>query len=270
MNFSFCYLSVLISRKRHLNHWTKCQGFSFLLYYLTNYLFIYLFIHSSIDLYAFCPLMGWWKSKVAYEMHLLSCFCILRKLTRSWRMAPLALLLLFSSYRLVGVIFLSLIFTSLTLLCSTIVFMWKHGRENVVPTRMHNHETVRHVKESDDVSDADHTPDCSDGTISDEDSLIEISLPSGHFVGHNQRPDSNFCTLQQKKRELSAHETLMELLAEFNEEENLIEIDIAMGSIKCSSFWNISMIIIIYTYIFCCQCFFHPPNSYIWFGLFGM
>lgn len=235
--------------------------------------------------------MGWWKSKViAYQM--LSCFCIFRNFTPSWRMAPLALLLLFSSYRLVGFMFFSLFFTSLTLLFSTLVFMWKHkavpddelaqrsafssftspqkrphGRESVAPTPMHNHETVRHVKEreeevsaDDDDDDAssevlvlssseecevDHTAECSDGTISDEDSLIEIALPSGHFVGHNQREDSNKyinCSLQQKKRELSGHEalfnqqSLMELLAEFNEEENLIEIDIAMGSIKCSRF----------------------------------
>ncbi|WVY92729.1 hypothetical protein V8G54_031817 [Vigna mungo] len=206
--------------------------------------------------------MGWWKSKVAYQMHLLSCFCIFSKLTRSWRMAPLALLLLFSSFRLLGLIF----FTSLTLLFSTLVFMSKHkavaqkgtafsftfssstsqlhGRESVVPTLMH--ETVRHVKEKEDDDDddapsevlflsssADHTPEFSDGTISDEDSLIEIALPSGHFVNNK---NNNCCSLQQKKRELSAQETLMELLAEFNEEENLIEIDIAMGSIKCSRF----------------------------------
>ncbi|XP_022632510.1 uncharacterized protein LOC106779972 [Vigna radiata var. radiata] len=199
--------------------------------------------------------MGLWKSKVAYQMHLLSCFCIFSKFTPSWRMAPLAaLFLLFSSYRLLG------LFTSLTLLFSTLVFMWKHKETafsfsfssctSHVPHRMH--ETVRHVKESDDDDDdddddapsevlflssseecdADHTPEFSDGTISDEDSLIEIALPSGHFVNNN----NNCCSLQQKKRELSAHDTLMELLAEFNEEENLIEIDIAMGSIKCSRF----------------------------------
>ncbi|CAJ1964675.1 unnamed protein product [Sphenostylis stenocarpa] len=226
--------------------------------------------------------------------------------TPSWRMAPLTLLLFFSSYKLVGFMFLSLLFTSLAVFLSTVVFMWKHqavaddelvegsgfslsfssasseekkkpnGRESVAPTPMHKHETVRvrEAKESgeeiEEVSDVvddapsesecqemflstseeyevDHTPECSDGTISDEDSLIEIALPSGHFVGHNQREDSNkynnnnnCCSLQQKKRGLSAHEalfnqqSLMEFLAEFNEEENLIEIDLAMGSIKCS------------------------------------
>ncbi|KAL5101033.1 hypothetical protein RYX36_005360 [Vicia faba] len=58
------------------------------------------------------------------------------------------------------------------------------------------------------------------GSISDEESLIEIELPSGHYVDvHKER--------------------WMELLSEFNEvieEENLIEIDISMGSIKYSRF----------------------------------
>lgn len=59
-----------------------------------------------------------------------------------------------------------------------------------------------------------------DGSISDEESLIEIALPSGHYV-------------DVKK------ESWMDLLTEFNEvieEENLIEIDISMGSIKYSRF----------------------------------
>ncbi|KAG4958255.1 hypothetical protein AAZX31_13G006400 [Glycine max] len=249
--------------------------------------------------------MGWWKSKVAHQM-LLSCFCIFRNITiftPSWITVPLALLLLFSSYKLVGFMFFSsLLFTSLALLLSTfLLIFWKHkavpndelaegngfilstttseekishGRESAVaiaPTPMHkNAETVvTQAKESEEVSDdkcqeeglflstseeVDHTlsDECSDGTISDEDSLIEIALPSGHFVGHNQNKEdsnskyNNCCTLQQKKRELSsAHEalfnqhSLMEFLAEFNEmneEDNLIEIDIAMGSIKCSRF----------------------------------
>lgn len=207
-------------------------------------------------------------------------------------MVPLALLLFFSSYyKLVGFMFFSsLLFTSLALLLSTfLLFMWKHkaegigfsfeekktphhGRESVVaiaPTPMHkNVETivtqakgseeeeqeVLCLSTSEDYEEVDHTlsDECSDGTISDEDSLIEIALPSGHFVGHNQNKEdsnskyNNCCTLQQKKRELSsAHEalfnqhSLMEFLAEFNEmneEDNLIEIDIAMGSIKCSRF----------------------------------
>ncbi|KAK2648162.1 hypothetical protein Ddye_015651 [Dipteronia dyeriana] len=90
--------------------------------------------------------------------------------------------------------------------------------------------------------------DCSeDGSISDEESLIEIALPSGHYVDHDQNKLNH---IQHKvvvgaDHHFLPHESilkqhsLMELLAELNdmnEEDNLIEIDISMGSIKCSRF----------------------------------
>lgn len=96
----------------------------------------------------------------------------------------------------------------------------------------------------------DQSPDYySDGSISDEDSLIEIALPSGHYVGHNYYKEEHASlttSLHQKVQDLLpaadtifGQRSLMELLAEMNEmneEENLIEIDISMGSIKCSRF----------------------------------
>ncbi|KAF2292447.1 hypothetical protein GH714_022893 [Hevea brasiliensis] len=101
---------------------------------------------------------------------------------------------------------------------------------------------------SDQVSEADFSvqdktfwsPDCSDGSISDEESLIEIALPSGHYIGHKegfnlQKKLPDFTTAGS----LFKQHGLMELLAEINEmneEENLIEIDISMGSIKCPRF----------------------------------
>ncbi|XVE78307.1 hypothetical protein DITRI_Ditri13aG0134000 [Diplodiscus trichospermus] len=80
----------------------------------------------------------------------------------------------------------------------------------------------------------DQSPDFSDdGSISDEDSLIEISLPGGHYVSHNmqQKLPPDFMT-----ESIFQHRNLIELLADMYEEENLIEIDISMGSIKCSRF----------------------------------
>ncbi|KAL1812972.1 hypothetical protein ACET3Z_023037 [Daucus carota] len=70
----------------------------------------------------------------------------------------------------------------------------------------------------------------SDGSISDEESLIEIALPSGLYVSPKFK-------LQSFSAEaiLFKQHGLMELLAEINE-ENLIEIDISMGIIKCSRF----------------------------------
>ncbi|XP_057506550.1 uncharacterized protein LOC130789759 [Actinidia eriantha] len=81
--------------------------------------------------------------------------------------------------------------------------------------------------------DVDPSPDDSDGSISDEESLIEIALPSGHYVGF-EKEEPKLSSQQQQK-----FHSLIEFLAdinEVNEEDNLIEIDISMGSIKCSSF----------------------------------
>ncbi|XP_024026338.1 uncharacterized protein LOC21397406 [Morus notabilis] len=94
--------------------------------------------------------------------------------------------------------------------------------------------------------------DDDDGSISDEESLIEIALPSGHYVGHDHDGYLNkeklvFNVNQKMPADLNnlfpecifKQRSLMELLAEINdmnEEENLIEIDISMGSIKCSRF----------------------------------
>ncbi|KAM0955959.1 hypothetical protein ACFX13_024888 [Malus domestica] len=111
-------------------------------------------------------------------------------------------------------------------------------------------ECLDHLSTSDDSELVDwsfgdsvaRSPDFSDGSISDEDSLIEIALPGGYYVGHKEH-DSLF-NLQQKMPGLSPQSifkqhTILELLAEINEmneEENLFEIDLSVGSIKCSRF----------------------------------
>ncbi|KAJ1415594.1 hypothetical protein SESBI_18025 [Sesbania bispinosa] len=234
---------------------------------------------------------------------MLSCLCLFKS-TPSW-MALLALLLFFSSYLLLGFGFFSILYTSIVVVLSSVLYtttVSKHKvavhvdklvedkalsseeessdqRENIAPTPLHKIEKVTEAKEAQEVVyidgapnysttspdllsesecqdqlstsedsevgwtfryDVDHSPDCSDGSISDEESLIEIALPSGHYVDQKKYN----CSLQQKKRELSAEslfsqQSLMEFLSEFNEvseEENLIEIDISMGSIKYSRF----------------------------------
>ncbi|KAI3465541.1 hypothetical protein Pfo_022204 [Paulownia fortunei] len=82
--------------------------------------------------------------------------------------------------------------------------------------------------------------DCSDDSISDEESLIEIAIPSGQFVSPDKDPMFNLkcCKLSA---DLSHQESMFQKdfladINEMNEEDNLIEIDIYMGSIKCSSF----------------------------------
>ncbi|KAJ4762056.1 transmembrane protein [Rhynchospora pubera] len=83
--------------------------------------------------------------------------------------------------------------------------------------------------------------ECSTESISDSDdeSLIEISLPDGNHVEEHSEPVSE----EESNGEFSwdflpesvfKQSGLMELLSEINEEDNMIELDIARGSIKCS------------------------------------
>ncbi|KAK4429227.1 hypothetical protein Salat_1223000 [Sesamum alatum] len=77
--------------------------------------------------------------------------------------------------------------------------------------------------------------DCSDDSIlSDEEGLIEIAIPTGQFVSPGKDPQ--LMNLKCCCKQLSDHHHQRDLfLAEMNEEDNLIEIDIYMGSIKLSS-----------------------------------
>lgn len=90
--------------------------------------------------------------------------------------------------------------------------------------------------------DACHSTASSEDSISDDENLIEISLPDGHFVAPEKPkallkplPDTRrgFLTNLLPDSVLRQH-GLMELLSEINEEDNLIEIDITRGSIKYS------------------------------------
>lgn len=79
--------------------------------------------------------------------------------------------------------------------------------------------------------------DCSDGSISDEESLIEIAIPSGQFVSAEKdlRWNVKCCKLSQDScdQESMFQKDLWAEIYEMNEEDNLIEIDINIGSIKC-------------------------------------
>ncbi|KAJ7960245.1 Eukaryotic translation initiation factor 3 subunit C like [Quillaja saponaria] len=201
----------------------------------------------------------------------------------SW-LAVLASFLVFASY-MVGFGFFAILLTSSVLVVSTVLLTISHQKLVMVDKLVEEHEVVQRCnKESsaqiedfalqqmpessetvaqtkqnqeegflsesesqDQLSTMDccQSLDCSDGSISDEDSLIEIALPSGHYVGHREEEEEpNFNLLHQKKQEyptdyIFGQCSLMEFLAEFNEmneEENLIEIDISMGSIKYSRF----------------------------------
>ncbi|KAF3644595.1 putative nudix hydrolase 2-like [Capsicum annuum] len=89
----------------------------------------------------------------------------------------------------------------------------------------------------------EQSPLCSDGSISDEESLIEIALPSGQFV--KDSPNLSFHQQDQKvfadlvPESIFQQHYLVDFLTDISdvyEEDNLIEIDISMGSIKCSGY----------------------------------
>ncbi|KAL1561009.1 hypothetical protein AAHA92_03762 [Salvia divinorum] len=84
-------------------------------------------------------------------------------------------------------------------------------------------ESMKQFSSSEDhSSDIERRLDCSDGSISDEESLIEIPIPSGQFVWNNVNCYKEF------------HKDFRAEMSEINEEDdNLIEIDIDIGSIKC-------------------------------------
>ncbi|XP_028752701.1 kinesin-related protein 6-like [Neltuma alba] len=91
-----------------------------------------------------------------------------------------------------------------------------------------HHQEMSTSEESDELDcywPLDRSVDGSDGSISDEESLIEIALPTGHLK-HQQ---------QQQQQSLMMMELLAEYNFDMNEEDNLIEIDISMGSIKSYS-----------------------------------
>lgn len=74
-----------------------------------------------------------------------------------------------------------------------------------------------------------------DGAIPDDESLIELSLPSGHYVGHHNTSKKNNLYINNKVQD----GRLFDIFTEFNgfiEEDNLIEIDISIGCIKYSRF----------------------------------
>ena len=106
-------------------------------------------------------------------------------------------------------------------------------------------ETTDQSSTTDEDSEVGQIPNWSDNSISDEEGLIEIALLNGYHVHglEEEEPKSN---LQQKFPEFSpkmivrqhSPEEMLGESSEMNEEDNLIEIDISMGSIKCSRFEN--------------------------------
>lgn len=105
------------------------------------------------------------------------------------------------------------------------------------------------LSDSSDCTTTNDEEGTEEGSVSDEaddddddESLIEISLVDGHYVGAEQA--ERRCVYNYKKDLLAEflpdllldRRDFFDILSEISEEDSLIEIDIARGSIKYSNF----------------------------------
>jgi hypothetical protein len=105
------------------------------------------------------------------------------------------------------------------------------------------------LSDSSECTTNDEEEGTEEGSVSDEadddddESLIEISLVDGHYVGGAEQAEQR--RAYNYKKDLLAEflpdllldrRDFFDILSEISEEDSLIEIDIARGSIKCSNF----------------------------------
>lgn len=105
------------------------------------------------------------------------------------------------------------------------------------------------LSDSSECTTNDEEEGTEEGSVSDEadddddESLIEISLVDGHYVGGAEQTEQR--RAYNYKKDLLAEflpdllldrRDFFDILSEISEEDSLIEIDIARGSIKCSNF----------------------------------
>ncbi|XP_057465813.1 uncharacterized protein LOC130755458 [Actinidia eriantha] len=182
--------------------------------------------------------------KDTFEGQMGSSFCFFKN------PLPWIAILVFTGFLICG--FLPIFFTMLFLILSSIFFTsskHKPVKDETITQQKEAHEgevgQIDLSSTTDEDSEVGQIPNWSDNSISDEEGLIEIALLNGYHVGglEEEEPKSN---LQQKFPEFSPEMIVrqhspVEMLGEsneMNEEDNLIEIDISMGSIKCSRFEN--------------------------------
>nr|VDC96325.1 unnamed protein product [Brassica rapa] len=125
-------------------------------------------------------------------------------------------------------LFFSFFFFPISLLPSSVQSSKLHQKEDCVAT-----ENIIEEKPEKNFEIANGMDE--DGAIPDDESLIELCLPSGHYVGHHNTSKKNNLYINNKVQDVR----LFDIFAEFNdfiEEDNLIEIDISIGCIKYSRF----------------------------------
>ncbi|CAL9222435.1 unnamed protein product [Arabidopsis halleri] len=193
----------------------------------------------SINIIKSCNYLGvdmTLEKKIEEEYFLMSLASILLKRPFSWvsLLAPPLL-------HIFGLRFLHLLLTSAALLFSSFFFPISLTHSSLLQPSKQDQDQERDYivteditrKPEDNLETTNEEDD--DGAISDDESLIELSLPSGHYVGHHYTSNKNNLCLHNKVQDFPLFDLLTEL-DDFIEEDNLIEIDISIGSIKYSRF----------------------------------
>ncbi|KAH0917550.1 hypothetical protein HID58_025210, partial [Brassica napus] len=172
--------------------------------------------------------------KIEAEYCFMSFASILLKRPASWLslLAPPFL-------HVLGLRFLHLLLTSAALFFSSFFFPISLLPSSIQSSKLHQKEdcvaTENIIEEKPEKNFEIGNGMDEDGAIPDDESLIELCLPSGHYVGHHNTSKKNNLYINNKLQDVR----LFDIFAEFNgfiEEDNLIEIDISIGCIKYSRF----------------------------------
>lgn len=175
------------------------------------------------------------EKKIEEKYFLMSLASILLKRPFSWVSLHAPPLL-----HIFGLRFLHLLLTSSALFFSSFFFPISRTHSSLQPSKQDQDQerdynaTKDITGKSEDNLETTNEED-EDGAIPDDESLIELSLPSGHYVGHHYTSNKNNLCLHNKVQDFPLFDLLTEL-NDFIEEDNLIEIDISIGSIKYSRF----------------------------------
>lgn len=141
-------------------------------------------------------------------------------------------------FHIFGLRFLHLLLTSAILFFSYFFFPISHNSPTTQSSKQDGEQD--YVATEDIISKSEESLETANGededdVIPDDESLIELSLPSGQYVGHQSTSNKKNIYIPSKVQDFR----LFDLFTKFNdfmEEDNLIEIDITIGSIKYSRF----------------------------------
>ncbi|KAG7640501.1 hypothetical protein ISN44_As02g003490 [Arabidopsis suecica] len=175
------------------------------------------------------------EKNIEEEYVLMSLASILLKRPFSWvsLLAPPLL-------HILGIRFLHLLLTCTALFFSSFFFPISLPHSSIQSSKQDQDQEGHYIATKDITGKSEENlektnEEDDDGAIPDDESLIELSLPSGHYLGHHYNSNKNHLCIHNKVQDFRLFDLLNEI-NDFIEEDNLIEIDISIGSIKYSRF----------------------------------